>query len=946
MNSVGKALLLSGIVLANSAFGFETQTHALMTREAYARSQLATDAGGLLKRLGLDRLYRDDRFQMYWDADVRSRYYKDGGQSGGDIQAIDYPAGFEACQMRDFLVLDEERDRKFGHSFVNTVHSAGNPNLYPIQNWLVRGAIREDDMGPTILGWYPLLNVSRCAWEWFLTVPDQPNYLPRSFQHFYDPEFDRGLSVLQIPQEKSVDWALGYEDSFVSPATPAQGVGRNTYSYLDARNAYWWALTRRRSKETGSPDNPANRASDSKDRMILWATMFRSLGNVVHLLQDAAQPQHTRLDPHSAKDGDQQQAFEGFTNARILGGDGVGSFVHGFYSSLEPEDLSIPPLGAYGSTAPVMFSIPLRFFTTRSSLGGAQTGFFARSGMADYSSRGFFTGGTLPGMEGDTPHQAPPQDFDNPANGYSISYSSCESAFVVDERLRAATCLHFLHAVPDTVNPDYAGSMDVLPPGFSLPNAPIAADGIFREFAMSHGSAFPRDISRVTWSPQVLETIGNLTIPRAIGYSAGLLDFFFRGEIELSSPPDGLYAVIDQGTPHHVEDGIPMDEAGLVFGFHALRVRVRNVTNLVDGNHTLRDAGTGEIVPQTMHSGVDSSGNPTGHLVAIARYHRNPCYQPDLSGEYVVMPDPQTGIPNPSDKRIPSGCALQDSRRAFVEISVSVPLQLDASGNLPGPPAGSINPCVNAGNINSGAHGIGSECENDAVLAQFDFSNDPIPINATDLFVQVAYRGPLGFEDDGIAVGSKDIDETNYITLWNGTDRFYHNGEWVAPEDFADVPDNVPWQPTPIDEALFCFAEQTIVDMAPGETVQPARFLRIGVLSDAQPVPFGIYAEMGLRGQFMTLSANRAQRQTWMEDPALASYNPAPFLWYGRGTVAGGNFLAPFYAYGEGSQDNTMQSLILNPPIGGGLPGFARPVTAGFDVAADKCKRVPPPPAG
>jgi len=41
----------------------------------------------------------------------------------------------------------------------------------------------------------------------------------------------------------------------------------------------------------------------------------------------------------------------------------------------------------------------------------------------------------------------------------------------------------------------------------------------------------------------------------------------------------------------------------------------------------------------------------------------------------------------------------------------------------------------------------------------FDFSSDPIPINATDLIVQVLYRGQLGLETDGIAVGSFDVKE-------------------------------------------------------------------------------------------------------------------------------------------------------------------------------------------
>jgi hypothetical protein len=62
----------------------------------------------------------------------------------------------------------------------------------------------------------------------------------------------------------------------------------------------------------------------------------------------------------------------------------------------------------------------------------------------------------------------------------------------------------------------------------------------------------------------------------------------------------------------------------------------------------------------------------------------------------------------------------------------------------------------------------------------FDFSNDPIPINATDLFIQVVYRGQLGNEKDGIAVGMIDVREPSYVTLWNNSDYAGCNGAWAT----------------------------------------------------------------------------------------------------------------------------------------------------------------------
>ncbi|MBX3698899.1 MAG: hypothetical protein KF811_13890 [Dokdonella sp.] len=945
------ASVFAGSCLAGNSLAFDTQTHALITRVAYKRSELSKSPAAsppgspdpippedrtLSHRLGWDRLGEFDRFQLYWNSDQRSRYYKDGGNHGAFDQLTDFPALFEKCQMRDFIELDDRPRRElYQPYFSDTVESRGYPTILPIQNWLVRGAIREDDMGDGA-GWPPLLG-ARCAWAWFNTVGSQQGQLTRSLRHFYDPDSDHGLVVAFVSEyPKSVDWALGNADSFVSPAVPAEGSARNTYSYLDARNAYWWALTRRRSIETGSPDTVANRDSDAKDRMILWATMFRSLGNVVHLLQDAAQPQHTRLDPHSGLDPAQQQAFEAYTNARILGFGDAGEFVRGFFSSQAASELPIPDMGSYGIAEPVMFSIPLRFFTTRSGLGGPQTAFLSRAGIADYSNRGFFTGGTLPGSEWVHPHDYPPRDFSSPESGYWAFDVPCEDAFEVDGRLQSVVCKYFTHEVPDAIHPEYAHSQDVLPPGFSLPMAPIAADGIFRRH-MAGG--YEAQLPLLTWSPAVLDTIGNLTIPRAIAYSAGMLDFFFRGEIKLTSPPEGLYAVVDQGTPHHVANGIPMDDEGRVFGFKKLRVGIRNITNVdSSGNPTLRDAGSGALVPQTMRAGVDAAGNPTGRLVAIARYHRNPCYQRDLSGEYVVMPFSISGIPNLTDIRIPNGCAIADARTAFQEISVSAPLFVDAGGNLPGSPAGNSNPCLNTGNINTGTHGVSEACESESVLSEFDFSGDPIPINATDLFIQVAYRGPLGLEEDGIAVGMKNIDEPNYISMWNGTDWFYRAGEWVPPEDYPELPLGVEWAETPIRNITVCVGNQTIAVLPAGHEILPTEFIRVGVLSDAVFVPFGIATIVGRYSNFQRLAASRAVRESTSEDATAAPYSPLPFLWFARGTTMGGNFWAPFFAYGDDPEDHTMQSLVLHPNIGGASPGIAKAITAGLEVDLTSCQ--------
>jgi hypothetical protein len=139
-----------------------------------------------------------------------------------------------------------------------------------------------------------------------------------------------------------------------------------------------------------------------------------------------------------------------------------------------------------------------------------------------------------------------------------------------------------------------------------------------------------------------------------------------------------------------------------------------------------------------------NSGN--AYLVAVARYHRNACYTPSLGGLPVETYAGTTT--NPS-----STCAAGSVRTPYQEISVSQSV------------------AVSAATLNSAT----------ASEVMFDFTNDPIPVNATDLFVQVVYRGQLGQEQDGIAVGTLDIPEPAFIAYWNNTDYFLNSvGVWTA----------------------------------------------------------------------------------------------------------------------------------------------------------------------
>jgi len=164
-------------------------------------------------------------------------------------------------------------------------------------------------------------------------------------------------------------------------------------------------------------------------------------------------------------------------------------------------------------------------------------------------------------------------------------------------------------------------------------------------------------------------------------------------------------------------------------------LRVRNTTT------DITESGTSLAIPQVM-GGLLPGETQTPQLIAVARYHRNRCYRPDLSGERVqVWPTPGGAITEPT--------CTEDVRTNYQEISVSAPLTINTEADLP---------------------------RATAVEKMFDFSLDPIPINATDLFIQVVYVGRLGLEPASIALGTLDVSEPTFVAYWNNTDWFYNEG--------------------------------------------------------------------------------------------------------------------------------------------------------------------------
>ena len=187
-----------------------------------------------------------------------------------------------------------------------------------------------------------------------------------------------------------------------------------------------------------------------------------------------------------------------------------------------------------------------------------------------------------------------------------------------------------------------------------------------------------------------------------------------------------------------------------IFGFQYIRVNVLNSTPQIT------ESATTAVIPQNLSATAVGDVNDMNfhgpYLVAVAKYHRNTCHKPDLSGQRVqsYAPIPQISIAEPV-------CAAgQVVRTAYQEISVSKSARVTAA-------------------VLNGAS---------TMEIKFHFTADPIPVNATDLFIQVVYRGPMGDavrgqEPDALAVGTMDVRDPTFVVFWDNTDYFW-SGSWIG----------------------------------------------------------------------------------------------------------------------------------------------------------------------
>jgi len=310
--------------------------------------------------------------------------------------------------------------------------------------------------------------------------------------HFYNPINNQGYSAIGfLTGFPSAAWGLEEEASYRG----------QDYSYQDARNYFWNAL----------------RPQADADRQRNLALTFRSLGQIIHLVQDAAQPQHTRNDSHA-----------GLRCPYTLGLLGPASLYEEYVEGRAITNKLV--LSGYGNPT---FAKPRDYWD-------AEDG----SGLAEFSNRNFVSEAT--NFSGSLDNLQPAPGFPSPSGGRARILSEDVQTLLPGTSLRGR--VRFIGTPYDDLYLG-VGGFNPRTSAYSIFDADLARRGLTPIYTLN----------RFTF-----EEAEKILVPRAVGYSAGLIDHFFRGRIEIAAPDKHAYAI----TAYTAGQG----------GFSRMEMKVRNAT--------------------------------------------------------------------------------------------------------------------------------------------------------------------------------------------------------------------------------------------------------------------------------------------------------------------------------------------------------------------------------
>jgi len=369
------------------------------------------------------------------------------------------------------------------------------------------------------------------------------------FNHFFDPQ--AGWIPLRVACDlgsTSVEWATEVAEQIERPGISLCGAVREIgsfapqrFSYQDALGSFLAALI------DPSPEG----------RELALGRTFQTLGHVVHHLQDMHQPDHVRNDLHCGE----SVCLDFPLNAVGLRDPSTLEK----YTDIDVIRTGVlkPMLDAFPYARRVMFSAPQEFWKNPNA-----------SGAADYTSNNFISPDTNfrgpiadPLPDPDHPRPDPVFGPGSPWRIMGVPVSKLRTE-VRGLQLPKPPADGLLGGVPDYSRlPDAEVQFivrDVPDPytGLKVPDVRISAFSIFttdlekvrtRTVQVGPPTKEKPSNKRVavpiyTTNHLTVESFYRPLLPRAVAFSAGLIDFFFRGRIALEVT-DGTFFVANTSAP-------------------------------------------------------------------------------------------------------------------------------------------------------------------------------------------------------------------------------------------------------------------------------------------------------------------------------------------------------------------------------------------------------------
>lgn len=602
---------------------------------------------------------------------------------------------------------------------------------------------------------------------------DEDHPLCRATNHFHNPihEGDWTQSKMSdsilVPiysfivscgtKYSNVTWATG----FTAPISGFTARNGQEMGWDNARTYFYEALT----------------ATDPTVKEAKFVKTFKSVGMVTHLLQDVAVPAHVRNDMSSH-----------LINSAKWGGNPFESYVIDHYAAI--------------SNTPVKpeFTVPIRLtdFWDNDSYTGDNPGAGKNQGLAEYANANFVSDYTL--------FKSPSWDL----FGHSFKYPAESSTIMADTNIQDP----LFPLDPSRIIPRkyYVKTGDGETNGGN--GYKLAGVGyITAKVQGGKTGTTTKDLPPM--DDYVHADYAQLLLPRTVGYSAALLDYFFRGTMTITTAPGditfrSIKVTASNSTP---SEAMATGDVSLVIRYKAL-----TETDLGGGKFLLNNPSDDYSYKVVTLNNVDMANSQP--LTFTFTDGPLPMNFSDMTMQLVY----KGPLGNETDSVAVSPLITIDG--IYTDFNLSLPasgvfakvsgdstnasfneLRVTALSNNPGGLSGGTislaleyrtavgdqfqSVLVNTEPENAAGYIIRTGEKNGVTtLAQgvptelvFDLSSTPIPVSATDITLNLVYTDNATSKVSAVAV--HDISEPTPVDVYNNTDYSCLNSTWYKYDDPA-----------------------------------------------------------------------------------------------------------------------------------------------------------------